>query len=67
MNEDYKKATPKIQCSDIQKKEQNLSVSEKVEENMECVCVGLIKKRKQGIYLIKKYRNKNKYVTTIKK
>ena len=34
---------------------------------MECVCVGLIKKRKQGTYLIKKYRNKNKYVTTIKK
>ena len=49
------------------KKKKNLSVSEKVEKNMECVCAGLTKKRKQGIYLIKKYRNKNKYLTTIKK
>ena len=29
MDEDYKKATPEIQCSDIQKKKQNLSLYQK--------------------------------------
>ena len=38
----------------------------KSEKNVECVCAGLIEKRKKGIHLIKGVFKKNRYVMTIK-